>query len=371
MSSSNIAFTGRLTLRKAKTRGVKVPLTFALGTAVGTVNEVPLLLVDLETAEGFTGRSYLFCYTPSGARAVAEHIREAVDFIPDLPLTPIELTQILQKRFGLLGVTGTVRMAVSALDIALWDALGQQLALPLTMLLAASARSLLAYDSRGLGLMPPSQLADEAVRLAERGLKAVKLRLGYPTRSEDLAAVDAVRRVIGPDIGIMVDYNQSLSSVAEAVHRGRALDDCGLLWIEEPIRHDDYASYKVISRELKTPIQLGENFNGPEAVLEASKASASDYIMADVARIGGVTGWLQAAGIAAASGIEMSSHLMPEISAQLLCSTTSAHWLEWVDWAQAILEEPIQLSNGMAIPSSSPGAGFRWDEGRLKRLETL
>jgi mandelate racemase len=90
-----------------------------------------------------------------------------------------------------------------------------------------------------------------------------------------------------------------------------------------------------------------------------------------VARIGGVTGWLRAAGIAAASGIEMSSHLMPEISAQLLCSTTSAHWLEWVDWAQAILEEPMQLSNGMAIPSSSPGAGFRWDEGRLNKLETL
>lgn len=371
MSSSNIAFTGRLTLRKVKTRGVKVPLTFSLGTAVATVNKVPLLLVDLETAEGFTGRSYLFCYTPSGARAIAEHLREAVDLVPDLPLTPLELAQFLQKRFALLGVTGTVRMALSALDIALWDALGQQLSLPLTSLLAAPARPLHAYDSRGLGLMPPSQLADEAVRLAERGLKAVKLRLGYATRSEDLAAVDAVRGAIGPDIGIMVDYNQSLSSVAEALHRGRALDDCGLLWIEEPIRHDDYASYKVISRELKTPIQLGENFNGPEAVLEASKASASDYIMADVARIGGVTGWLRAAGIAAASGIEMSSHLMPEISAQLLCSTTSAHWLEWVDWAQAILEEPMQLSNGMAIPSSSPGAGFRWDEGRLNKLETL
>jgi len=122
---------------------------------------------------------------------------------------------------------------------------------------------------------------------------------------------------------------------------------------------------------LKTPIQLGENFNGPEAVQKAVKVSASDYIMPDVARIGGVTGWLQAAGIAAASGIEMSSHLMPEISAPLLCSTPSAHWLEWVDWAEAILEEPMQLSNGMAIPSSSPGIGLRWDESRLGKLDTL
>src|SRR5215469_9176326 len=126
--------------------------------------------------------------------------------------------------------------------------------------------------------MPPSQLADEAIRLSESGLKAVKLRLGYPTRSEDLAAVEAVCRAIGPDIGIMVDYNQALSR-SEALHRGMALDDCGLLWIEEPIRHDDYKGHKAISRALKTPIQIGENFNGPEAAQVAVMASASDYIM--------------------------------------------------------------------------------------------
>lgn len=370
MSSSHIASTGRLTVHKVRTRGVKVPLTFSLGTAVAVVNKVPLLLVDLETTEGITGRSYLFCYTSSGARAIAEHLREAVDLVSDLSLAPLELAQILHKRFSLLGVTGTVRMALSALDIALWDALGQQLGLPLTALLAAPARPLHAYDSRGLGLMPPSRLADEAVKLSESGLKALKLRLGYPTRSEDLTAVEAVRRAIGPDIGIMVDYNQSLD-LAEALDRGKALDDCGLLWIEEPIRHDEYESYRAISQGLNTPIQFGENFNGPEAVLKAVRASASDYIMPDVARIGGVTGWLQAAGIAAASGIEMSSHLMPEISAPLLCSSPSAHWLEWVDWAEAILEEPMKLANGMATPLSSPGIGLRWDEDRLSKLDTL
>lgn len=370
MNSPHIAATGRLTIRQVKTRGVKVPLTFSLGTAVAVVTKVPLLLVDLETAEGTTGRSYLFCYTGSGARAIAGHLQEAVAILPDTPLAPLELAALLQRRFGLLGVTGTVRMALSALDIALWDALGQQLALPLAALLGGAVRPVPAYDSRGLGLMPPTRLAEEAVRLSESGLKAVKLRLGYPTRSEDLAAVAAVRDAVGPDIGIMVDYNQSLSA-AEAQQRGRALDDCGLLWIEEPIRHDDYAGYAAISRDLKTPIQLGENFNGPEALQEALHASASDYVMPDVARIGGVTGWLQAAGIAAANGVEMSTHLMPEISAHLLCATPTAHWLEWVDWADAILEQPMRLANGMAIPSSSPGIGLRWDEGRLGKLETL
>jgi mandelate racemase len=370
MNDSRLEPTGRLTVRAVRTRGYKVPLTFFLGTAVTVVTKVPLLLVDLQTAEGFTGRTYLFCYTGSGARAIAEHLRDAVELAPNAPTTPMQLTQTLQKRFALLGVTGTARMALSALDIAMWDALAQQFSLPLTVLLAGCARPLRAYDSRGLGLMPPGQLSDEAARLSESGLKALKLRLGYPTRAEDLAAVEAVRKAVGPDIGIMVDYNQSLSA-AEALHRGAALDECGLLWIEEPIRHDDYVNYQLIARALKTPIQFGENFNGPQSLLDAAKASASDYIMADVARIGGVTGWLQAAGIAAAYGIDMSSHLMPEISAPLLCATPSAHWLEWVDWANAILEEPMQLVNGMAVPSSSPGIGFRWDERRLVKLESL
>jgi mandelate racemase len=168
----------------------------------------------------------------------------------------------------------------------------------------------------------------------------------------------------------MVDYNQSLSR-AEAMQRGKALDDYGLLWIEELIQHDDYEGYAAISRSLKTPVQLGENLNGPEAALIAIRASASDYIMPDVARIGGVTGWMQVAGIAAAGGIELSSHLMPEISAPLLCSSPSAHWLEWVDWADAIPEEPMRLSDGMAIPSSAPGIGLRWDESRISKLESL
>ena len=93
--------------------------------------------------------------------------------------------------------------------------------------------------------------------------------------------------------------------------------------------------------------------------------------MADVARIGGVTGWLQAAGIAAAHGIEMSSHLMPEISAHLLCATPTAHWLEYVDWADAIVQEPLKIRDGMVLTSERAGSGIAWDEAKLKRLETI
>src|ERR1700704_6490991 len=318
-------------IRSLMTRGVMVPLKFTLGTSAAIVKAVPLLLVDLLNEDGVTGRAYTFCYRPSGAVAISSHLFEAVDLLKGKDTTPFDAAQILSRQFALLGVTGTVRMALSLLDMAMWDAIGQMRCVPLSSLLGSSPKPLRAYDSRGLGLMQPDRLAEETKTLLEGGLGAVKLRLGYPSLSEDLAALNAVRRSIPrDDVEIMVDYNQALTS-AEAIRRGRELEKEGIYWLEEPIAHDDYAASAAIAHELRVPIQIGENFNGPEGLLRAVSARASDYIMADVARIGGVTGWLHAAGIAAAHGIELSSHLMPEISTHLLCATPTAHWLGDVD----------------------------------------
>jgi mandelate racemase len=183
--------------------------------------------------------------------------------------------------------------------------------------------------------------------------------------------LNAVRKSISRgDVAIMVDYNQALTST-EAIRRGRELEKEGIYWLEEPIAHEDHEASAAVARELRVPLQIGENFNGPEGLLRAISVQASDYVMADVARIGGVTGWLHAAGIAAAHGIEMSSHLMPEISTHLLCATPTAHWLEYVDWADAIIEEPLKIRDGMVLTSERVGSGISWDEAKLKRLETI
>jgi mandelate racemase len=348
-----------------------VPLKFTLGTSAAVIKAVPLLLVDLLNQDGVTGRAYAFCYRPSGAVAMSSHLAEAVDLLKGKDTTPFDAMQILSRRFALLGVTGAVRMALSLLDMAMWDAMAQMQRVPLSSLLGSSPKPLLAYDSRGLGLMEPDRLAEETKTLLESGFRAIKLRLGYPSLSEDLAALRAVRKSISSsDVAIMVDYNQALTST-EAILRGRALEREGIYWLEEPIAHEDYEASAALARELKVPVQIGENFNGPEGLLRAIVARASDYVMPDVARIGGVTGWLQAAGIAAAHGIEMSSHLMPEVSAHLLCATPTAHWLEYVDWADAIVEEPLKIRDGMALTSEKPGSGIAWDEAKLKRLDTI
>src|SRR5262249_3927973 len=153
--------------------------------------------------------------------------------------------------------------------------------LPLARLLGAEPKPIPAYNSCGLGLMAPEAVADEAEKLAQ-GFRAIKLRLGYATLTEDIAALHALRRRL-PDVTVMVDYNQALT-VAQALERGRALDQEGVYWLEEPIRHDDYAGNARLTRELKTAVQIGENFSEPTAMATALSAHASDYVMPDLER---------------------------------------------------------------------------------------
>ena len=353
-----------LTIRSLRAVGVEVPMTYVLGTSRAAITRAPLLLIDLDTEEGITGRSYLFCYLPAAASAIARMLDEVLRLTQGEPIVPADLWAALSRRFTLIGVQGIVRMAMAGFDVACWDALAQAAGLPLARMLAhgqgGETARIPAYNSCGLGLMPPERLADEAEKLLAGGFTAMKLRLGYATAQEDIAALQAVRRRVPDGTTIMVDYNQALT-VDEALVRGRALDDEGVYWIEEPIRHDDYAGAARLARELKTPIQIGENFSEPHSMAAAIAAGACDYVMPDLERIGGVTGWQRAAALAAEHRIAMSSHLFPEVSAHLLAATPTRHWLEWVDWANAVVEEPLRIEGGFAVVPERPGNGLTWN----------
>ena len=351
-----------LTVRAIKAVPVEVPLNFVLGTSAGVLRRVPLLLIDLETEEGITGRSYLFCYLRAAAPAIMSLLGEVEALTKGERADPEALARKLAKRFTLIGVQGIVRMALAGFDTACWDAVAIAAGQPLCRLLGAEPKPILAYNSCGLGLTADkSALAAEAERLLEGGFTAVKLRLGYTTQEEDLAAVHAVRRAIGDKIKLMVDYNQALS-LEEALVRGHALDDENIYWLEEPIRHDDNAGAARLATELKMPIQIGENFSLPAAMRAALDARAADYVMPDLERIGGVTGWRQAAAIAAVYRIPMSSHLFPEVSAHLLAATPTCHFLEYVDWANVLLREPLTIAGGHAQIPQRAGNGMVWDD---------
>jgi mandelate racemase len=357
-----------LTVRTIRATPVEVPLNFVLGTSQGALRQVPLLLIDVETEEGITGHSYLFCYLRAAAPAIASLLGEVENVTKGSAVAPTELWATLARRFTLIGVQGIVRMAMAGFDVACWDALAIAAKLPLARMLGAESRPIPAYNSCGLGLMDDlGALAAEAEKLLAVGnFRAVKLRLGYPTLAGDIAAARAVRKRIGDNVALMVDYNQALS-VDEALARGHPLDVENITWLEEPIRHDDYAGAARLARELKTPIQIGENFSLPAAMTIAIEQNSFDYVMPDLERIGGVTGWRQAAELAAVNRVQMSSHLFPEVSAHLLAATPTCHFLEYVDWANVLVEEPLVIADGHAVIPQRPGNGMVWNRQAVER----
>ena len=356
-----------LTIRGLRTRAVRAPMRRPLRTSGGTIEHAPLVLIDLETDEGVPGRAYLFAYSDVGARALREILAGIAEMVRDDPVAPVAIAKKLNARFTLPGREGFAAIAMGGVDVALWDALARAASLPLARLLGGELRPVPAYNSNGLGLDAPEKVANEALELLAEGFHAIKLRLGRKTLWDDVLAARAVRAKIPAEALLMTDFNQALT-VAEALARGRALDREGIYWIEEPVRHDDYAGTARIAREVETPVQIGENFLGTRPMAAAIAAGAADYVMPDLARIGGVTGWLRAAALADAAGLEMSSHLYPEVSAHLFAVTPTAHFLEYVDWASAILARPLGIADGQARPDDAAGVGLDWNDEAVSRF---
>lgn len=357
----------KLTFRSVIVRPVLLPLRRPVVSKVGLFDQWPIILMDIETEEGIVGPSYVEPYLKNAARSIVPAIHDLAAQRKGQPIRPIEDFRQGQKSLNLIGYEGVAMIAVSGLDMAEWDALAKAANMPLAVFLGGSIGPVPAYNSNGLWLTDVEMLAEEARALvSEGGFKGLKLRLGRDRLVDDIKAIEAVRSAVGPDVKLMVDFNQGLS-LGDALHRCHALDDQGLYWFEEPITYNNLAGYAQLTRELNTPVQLGENFYGPRSLHQALAIGAGDYVMPDLMRIGGVTGWLRAGAIAGAAGVEMSSHLYPEFSAHLLRVTETAHWLEWQDWADPILVAPFAVGDScLAIPNRL-GAGIEWNEVAVKR----
>lgn len=330
------------------------------------MERAPFVLVELETEEGVTGRAHAYCYVEGAAPMLREVLALAGESIFGVTVDPRAIRATLAARFRLLGVHGIVAMGLSALDVACWDALALAAGVPLARFLEGRATPVPAYNSNGLSLAAPDVLGAEAQALLEPGFDALKIRLGRAAPEEDLAAVRAVRAAIPDGTVLMADYNQALS-VADAIWRGAALGSEDLYWIEEPVAADDLTGCAEVAAALTTPVQIGENLYGPQGIATALAQQASDYLMFDLMRIGGVSGWLEAAASAAHARIPVSSHLYPEVSVHLLAATATAHWLEYVDWAEPFLDAGIEIVDGAACVPERPGTGVVWDEDAIAR----
>ncbi|MFZ5692254.1 MAG: enolase C-terminal domain-like protein [Pseudomonadota bacterium] len=359
--------TPRLTFRNVRARAVVLKLKRPIVARIMTISDWPLILVDVETGEGITGRSYIGPYNAGSIKYLLPVIRDFGTLFKGYPLAPADLYAKARKSLHLMGYSGVSMAAVSALDMAAWDALAKAANVPLCVLLGGSVGGVKAYNSNGLWLAEPTKVAAEAPELRDQGgFRGLKLRLGRARLRDDIAAIEAISKAVGDDIELMADFNQGLD-MAEALSRCPAIDDLGLAWIEEPILYENFSGSAKLAEQLKTPVQLGENFYGPRDLADALAAKACDFVMPDLMRIGGVTGWLRAAAIAGTAGVPVSSHLYPEFSAHMMRVTETAHWLEWQDWADPILRQPYPVKDGMIEIPDAPGAAIEWDEDAVKR----
>ena len=355
----------KLTVAGLRARAVNVELERPVQTSSGEIPTAPLVLIDLETREGTTGRAYVFSYTPLALEPLRRLVENLGTTLEGDALAPLAIERKLQAMFRLLGPQGLTGIAASGIDMAAWDTLARAHDLPLVELLGGGKKWVPAYGS--LRTMHRESVMEEARELASLGFDAYKVKIGHGDVRADLEAIFALRGVIGDDAKLAVDYNQSLS-VTGALERVRFLDDEGLYWIEEPTRADDFAGHARIAEEARTPIQIGENWWGPHDVQKSLEAGACDYGMPDAMKIGGVTGWVRAAALAEPSGLPLTSHVFPEVSAHLLAASPTAHRLEYLDHAGPILEKPIRIEEGQVCVPEGPGIGIEWDERAVERF---
>jgi mandelate racemase len=357
MSTSNLA------IRSVKARAVVAPISRPVKNAFGVIEAAPLVLIDVATDQGITGRSYIFAYAKLTLAPLVHLIEEIGRDLAGRPIAPFDLMAAMDAKFRLLGWQGLVGMAVSGLDMAFHDALGQAAGRPVAQLLGGSPRPIRAYDS--YGVVDPIADEKDLKRSLDQGFRGIKIKGGDGDAANDERMVKGVRKLIGPDIALMIDFNQSLDP-ADAISRIARLAPYDLHWVEEPVAQENLQGLAAVRQESSISIQAGENWWFPRGFAEAIAVGASDFIMPDLMKVGGITGWMRVAAQAEAASMPMSSHLFAEASAHMLAVTPTAHWLEVLDLGRAILAEPLQVVDG-SVTARGPGLGLSWNEAAVAK----
>jgi L-alanine-DL-glutamate epimerase-like enolase superfamily enzyme len=357
-------------ITQVRARTLRVPIAAPIVTATVTATDVWLLRVDLRTDDGAVGTSHIWSFNERISASLCAMTEELSRHV--LGRDPTHGAQIWERIWkGTVqwGHSGIPVMATAALDVALWDMVGRIAGLSVCQLLGLRTPRVQTYASHGLWISDDlAALQKEAAGYVERGFRAMKMRAGRARIEQDVAAVRAVREAIGPEIGLMVDFG-SAPSRDRALRLASALEPLELLWIEDPIVDEDPDEHAALARAIRTPVCFGEKVYTPLGFARLIAAGACDHLMADLQRVGGVTGWARIAALADAAHLPLSTHILPELNVQLVASAPTGAWLECMTWAAELFEERLQLVDGMMEVPMRPGFGFTWDEDRVRHAQ--
>lgn len=336
-----------------------VPNEESLDDATQSFDELELVVVEVECDDGSGGLG--FTYTiGEGGRSILEFVRSTLEpLIVGESAAPRAATERMRAGTTFVGRAGVSELAIAAVDVALWDALGRRTGEPLYALLGGDRREVPAYETNGGWLQfDETQLVENAETAAEAGFVGMKMKVGRG-HAEDARRIRAVREALPESMGLMVDANCAYT-VAEARRFVRHVD-VPLDWLEEPLPKDDYAGHADLRARVDVPIALGENAYSEREFAQAVRLDAADVLQPDVCRVGGVTAWAGVAELARAAGLPVVPHYVEPVHVHLAAAFENVPSIEHHSTVlDGVLESPPELSDGRFTPPDEPGHGVRF-----------
>ncbi|MEW2549970.1 mandelate racemase/muconate lactonizing enzyme family protein [Streptomyces sp. NPDC047002] len=322
------------------------------------MTEVALLFADIATARGQRGLGFTYSKRAGGPGQFA-HARELAPEL--LGEDPSDIQKIWTKLVwagASVGRSGLATQAVAAYDIALWDLKARRAGLPLAKLLGAHRDSVRCYNTSGGFLHAPvEELVENAAAAVARGIGGVKVKVGHPDPREDLRRLTAVRERLGDGVPVMVDANQQWDRPT-ALRMGRALEEFGLVWIEEPLDAYDAAGHAELAAALDTPVATGEMLASVAEHRELIRLGAADVLQPDAPRVGGITPFLQLATVAGLHHLQLAPHFAMELHLHLAAAYPAEPWVEHFDWLEPLFEERLTVEDGRMLVPDRPGLGL-------------
>jgi L-alanine-DL-glutamate epimerase-like enolase superfamily enzyme len=250
----------------------------------------------------------------------------------------------------------------------MWDAWGRVNDQPVWKMLGANRNEVPVYGSGGWLSYSDEELIEEVTGYKARGFRAVKIKVGSSEEGRDLHRLRIVRDALGPDIDIMMDANQGMN-VPAALKLANEAATHGIRWFEEPIDHTDFAGYQTL--RAKTPISLamGEREFDTEPLKELIARNAIDLWQPDILRLGGVEPWRESAALAHAHHLPVLPHYYKDYDVPLLCTIPNGRGAESFDWIDGLIDNRMEIENGMARPRQQAGWGFRFLHEKMTAID--
>ncbi len=349
---------------------MKIPVFGSYQTAGRMIDANWHVLARVRTTDGVEGVGYIVQPRGDLMKTIASGAAELAEYLPGMDIRePEVIWYTLADRAAWVGPGGLLHWSLAPLDIAVWDALGKSLGQPLFRLLGGYRGEVPAYASDGMWYsVPIDDLQRLVAEYAAAGYAGGKLRLSHTATVEEQAArVSAARQAAGPMVTLMVDATTGWS-YKQAVKNGRALQEAGVGWLEDPIDHQDYLGLAKLCDIFDIPVTGGEHYYTLVELRNCLEKRALDVVILDLARVGGITPWRKMAALCQAFNVPVCGHVVPEVHVHLLASVSAGHMVEYMPRSMEILQNMPVPTCGKLVPLDLPGHGLQLDEEAVARF---